>query len=326
MCIWKKCSSPTGWLIACILMAGIVFQPMNTYVKAAGSSNPHCDALFEQERYLEAIQCYDKFSKPHDVFVPNNDDAKVLYEAGNALFDQGKYKEAVESYERAMRLRGDFAPLYYNLAEAQARLEEVDKAISNFREYLRKRPNGEKAEDARRRIEELKAKQTIQVKHSPVVGIWAVDDYLQTEPVSHEKRLWKFYPDGTVVMTRWRAGELTWKLIGDRLEIRNHKGTHEWTAEVTNGAMKGNLIFSIKPHDRKGSVKFTGERKTNNLDAKIPLYEVCGTLELKCIDVETGESCDTPDPWEEHTSFDLRECREQCKKIAKKERRFCIEQ
>jgi len=85
----------------------------------------------------------------------SQEEAKKLYQLGNDLFEKGKFQEAARKYEEAIALVNDFAPLYYNLAEAQVELKEYDKAIKNYREYVRLRPDGKAARKAKASITKL---------------------------------------------------------------------------------------------------------------------------------------------------------------------------
>jgi formylglycine-generating enzyme len=85
----------------------------------------------------------------------SEDKAKDLYKAGNELFEKGQFREAAQKYEEAIEIVSDFAPLYYNLAETQTELKEYEKAINNYREYLRLRPNDQAAKKARAAVRKL---------------------------------------------------------------------------------------------------------------------------------------------------------------------------
>ncbi|MEN6439000.1 MAG: SUMF1/EgtB/PvdO family nonheme iron enzyme [Syntrophobacter sp.] len=85
----------------------------------------------------------------------SQDEAKRLYQIGNDLFEKGKFREAARKYEEAIEIVNDFAPLYYNLAEAQVELKEYENAIKNYREYLRLRPDGNAARKAKTSINKL---------------------------------------------------------------------------------------------------------------------------------------------------------------------------
>jgi formylglycine-generating enzyme len=89
-------------------------------------------------------------------------EAERLYQEGNSLFQEGKYKDAARSYEKALEIVDDFAPLYYNLAQAQSNLGQYEQAIKNFRQYIRLRPDGETAKEARDSIAKLEAKTKVQ--------------------------------------------------------------------------------------------------------------------------------------------------------------------
>lgn len=53
----------------------------------------------------------------------------------NKAFEEGNYEEAEELYQAAIEQEPENAKLYFNLGNAQARLEKVEEAIQSFMEF-----------------------------------------------------------------------------------------------------------------------------------------------------------------------------------------------
>lgn len=57
---------------------------------------------------------------------------ELLQLRGNAYVEVGKHKKAVKDFKKALKIGGDDAVLYYNLASTLLKLDEMDKAIRAF--------------------------------------------------------------------------------------------------------------------------------------------------------------------------------------------------
>ncbi len=254
----------------------------------------------------------------------STDEAERLYARGNMLFDHAKYGEAVECYEKAIELRKGFAPLYYNLAEAQRRLDEYEKAIRNFREYLRLRPDGEKASKARESIKELELK-LLPEAHRRIVGTWL---YKSSKP-GWMMSLWKIMPDGTIKFTLGLTNYMKWKLVGDTIEIIGIG--YRSQAVVRDGQMDGFISESTEENNEIKIYRqpWTLTRITDDLNQDIPFYVICfDKVESKCVNLGTDGHCGPGKKFfinEDTSSLNLEECRQKCKKLNKRGYGPCVD-
>jgi CHAT domain-containing protein/tetratricopeptide (TPR) repeat protein len=67
----------------------------------------------------------------------SSDDAKEWFDRGNSLFEEGRYEEAIESYDRAISIKHDYYEAWYsrgisldNLGRYEEAIESYDRAIS----------------------------------------------------------------------------------------------------------------------------------------------------------------------------------------------------
>ena len=64
-----------------------------------------------------------------------------LFEQGNTLYNDGKYAEAIEKYEAILDTKNHSAELYYNLANAHYKLNNVAPSIYYFEKALLLNPD-----------------------------------------------------------------------------------------------------------------------------------------------------------------------------------------
>lgn len=64
----------------------------------------------------------------------------TLFEQGNTLYNDGKYAEAIEKYETILATKNHSAELYYNLANAHYKLNNVAPSIYYFEKALQLNP------------------------------------------------------------------------------------------------------------------------------------------------------------------------------------------
>ena len=88
------------------------------------------DLLFDQQRYLEAVDSYRKALE----ITPA--DANVRTDMGIALLYLGRYREAVEAFDRAILDSPGHALAHYNLGVALAQNGEPARAIAELRKAL----------------------------------------------------------------------------------------------------------------------------------------------------------------------------------------------
>jgi Ca-activated chloride channel family protein len=79
------------------------------------------NTLYEQERYEEAVQRYNKAFYTED---PNLE-AHAYYNQGNALYRAGKLAEAIQAYEKCLDLNPDDVDAKYNLEFVRKKLKEM---------------------------------------------------------------------------------------------------------------------------------------------------------------------------------------------------------
>jgi len=66
---------------------------------------------------------------------------KVLFEQGNALYNDGKYAEAISKYESVLDTKNHSADLYFNLANAHYKLNNIAPSIFYYEKALQLAPN-----------------------------------------------------------------------------------------------------------------------------------------------------------------------------------------
>lgn len=110
--------------------------------------------------------------------------ASARYQLGASAYREEKYREAVNHFLAADELVPS-AALSYNIALAYDKLEEAARALSFYRDYLRRSPRGENAGEVGARIRELELmlmKQGVQqltVRSDPPGALVRIED----EPV-----------------------------------------------------------------------------------------------------------------------------------------------
>jgi len=88
----------------------------------------NCDGLneFSNEKYLSAIECFEKAIKIDNKNV-------VAYNGkANALYKLGKIEEAVEVYNKAITLNPNIISIYEKLGGSYIKLKNYDQAIDSF--------------------------------------------------------------------------------------------------------------------------------------------------------------------------------------------------
>jgi Flp pilus assembly protein TadD len=100
-----------------------------------GDFNDKGDELYNQERYQEAIEWYDKAL----AIDPNY--TRALNGKGNALLNLEKYQEAIEWYDKALAIDPNYTRAFYNKGNALNRLERYQEAIEYFDKALAIDPN-----------------------------------------------------------------------------------------------------------------------------------------------------------------------------------------
>ena len=102
-----------------------------TVVDNVGNFNAKADELYNQERYQEAIEWYDK------ALAINPNDVYALYSKGGALHGLGRYQEAIEWYDKALAINpsyedalGGKGGALHGLGRYQEAIVWYDKALA----------------------------------------------------------------------------------------------------------------------------------------------------------------------------------------------------
>jgi tetratricopeptide (TPR) repeat protein len=66
---------------------------------------------------------------------------EVLFEKGNNLYNEGKYAEAIDAYKAILKTEKHSAELYFNMANAHYKLNNVAPSIYYYEKALRLAPN-----------------------------------------------------------------------------------------------------------------------------------------------------------------------------------------
>jgi len=93
--------------------------------------------------------------------------AKSRFRQGKAFHDLGAYDQAIAEFEAAFALV-PLPELVFNIARAQQKKNEIDKALETYRRYLELDPEGRVADEARRQVAVLTLAQS-QAKPVPKV-------------------------------------------------------------------------------------------------------------------------------------------------------------
>lgn len=66
-----------------------------------------------------------------------------LFEQGNSLYNQGKFAEAIEKYESILETNQHSAELYFNIANAHYKLNNIAPSIYYYEKAVQLKPNDE---------------------------------------------------------------------------------------------------------------------------------------------------------------------------------------
>ncbi|MEM9071573.1 MAG: tetratricopeptide repeat protein [Myxococcota bacterium] len=90
-------------------------------------------------------------------YAQNTDrEARSLYEAGTVAFSDGRFEDALSRWQEAYEL-SERPELLYNIATAYDRLGRDEEAVRDYARFLEARPDTDKTNYVRRRIEVLSA-------------------------------------------------------------------------------------------------------------------------------------------------------------------------
>ncbi len=126
------------FIILSILMLSVV-----TSVAQTETSTPQAEAEnTEQTSQTQAAEA-----------TPTSDNSDVLWQTANTAYNSGDYAQAEACYTRILEQGLHSASLYYNLANAHFKQNELGKALLYYNRALRLRPNDE---DIRHNLEYAK--------------------------------------------------------------------------------------------------------------------------------------------------------------------------
>ena len=90
-------------------------------------------------RYIKFVFCF-LFSITGSLLIAQND---LFFEQGNALYNDGKFAEAIDKYQQIIDSGEHSAELYYNMANAHYKLNNVAPSIYYYEKALQLNPNDE---------------------------------------------------------------------------------------------------------------------------------------------------------------------------------------
>lgn len=124
------------------------------------------------------------FAAPAAAQSSHDDEARVLFQAGQMAFTDGRYEDALEYFERSFALSGRPA-LLYNIGTTADRLRLEERALEAFQGYIDALPQAEnrKEVEARMRILErsIAERQARPAEPEPVTPVVAPEP-AQAEP------------------------------------------------------------------------------------------------------------------------------------------------
>lgn len=110
------------------------------------------DVLMDSQRYVEAIEAYQKGL----ALDPKNVSARV--DMGTCYRGARQFDKAVEEYRKALKINPDFPTAHRNLGVVlTADLHDTKQGVKEFQRYLELAPNAPDAEMIKQSIRELSA-------------------------------------------------------------------------------------------------------------------------------------------------------------------------
>ncbi|HWN69801.1 MAG TPA: tetratricopeptide repeat protein, partial [Haliangium sp.] len=94
--------------------------------------------------------------------------ARSHYERGRAHHERNEYEQAIREYQLAYDLQPS-AALLFNIAQVYLLAGDREKALENYRAYLREEPEGDVAELARQRIEAIEGELAAENLETPPI-------------------------------------------------------------------------------------------------------------------------------------------------------------
>jgi tetratricopeptide (TPR) repeat protein len=103
------------------------------------------------EEYTEAIADCQK------AISINEDSAGAYFWMGSSYYKLEQYTEAIAAYKKCVNIKAeDYAGAYYRMGNAYESLKQYPESIAAYKKYLALKPPEANADDARKRISEIK--------------------------------------------------------------------------------------------------------------------------------------------------------------------------
>ena len=87
-----------------------------------------------------------------DAIEKNPKQAALYCTLGRIYFDMGNQPQAIRAWMDGLALNGSYAPIYYNLGRASELSDDMDEAKRYYNIYLKHAPEGEYADQVRRKL------------------------------------------------------------------------------------------------------------------------------------------------------------------------------
>jgi len=116
-----------------------------------GTAGAAADIAAAQQQGLDVIRLIDNLDQMRQAM--SQDEARIHYNMGTIFFHQGSYTEAAVEYQKAVELRPQDADSHFNLAlVAGDYLNEYERALTHYQQYLFLNPGAEDAPLVREKI------------------------------------------------------------------------------------------------------------------------------------------------------------------------------
>ncbi len=163
------------------------------------------NTLYQQERYEEAIEKYNKAFYTEDPKL----EAQTYYNQGNSLYRAGKLAEAIQSYEKCLDLTPDDMEAKYNLEFVRKKLKEM---MDQQRQQEGQDKEGEKQQGQKEQTEQDQSQEQQQEQEEQQAQI---DSARQQQP--------QMQPEPKEGMSREEAERILNALKDDEKELQKEQ-------------------------------------------------------------------------------------------------------
>lgn len=133
------------------------------------------NTLYQQERYEEAIERYNKAFYTEDPKL----EAETYYNQGNSLYRAGKLAEAIQAYEKCLDLTPDDMEAKYNLEFVRKKLKEM---MDQQRQQEGQDKEGEKQQGQKEQTEQDQSQEQQQQQQAQMDSARQQQPQMQPEP------------------------------------------------------------------------------------------------------------------------------------------------